>query len=220
MLSGEWRCSWSNADRQCSNYIWVINNLIAYQNAPYIRDLAVTNVYEVVWQTGKQERNSSCVDMQSKESNKNSVGRTHSIYHFHTSNIQQEKHTPIINAIVVSQHYSPNKIKFFLVSTTAQAWRKMIFNDSLIGKTYRFLCKKSISCSINILSIAPVYWLLNTCYQMLLFASNMNPYSHKTYLCITDKYENAYLSYICLHTYVTTPYPGYIWYRICRVAFY
>ena len=29
-LSGEWRCSWSSADRQCSNYIWVINNLIAY----------------------------------------------------------------------------------------------------------------------------------------------------------------------------------------------
>ena len=26
----EWRCSWSSSDRQCSNYIWVINNLIAY----------------------------------------------------------------------------------------------------------------------------------------------------------------------------------------------
>ena len=30
VLSGEWRCSWSSADRRCSNYIWVINNLIAY----------------------------------------------------------------------------------------------------------------------------------------------------------------------------------------------
>ena len=29
-LSREWRCSWSSADRRCSNYIWVINNLIAY----------------------------------------------------------------------------------------------------------------------------------------------------------------------------------------------
>ena len=29
MLSREWRCSWSSADRRCSNYIWVINNLIA-----------------------------------------------------------------------------------------------------------------------------------------------------------------------------------------------
>ena len=27
VLSGEWRC-WSSADRWCSNYIWVINNLI------------------------------------------------------------------------------------------------------------------------------------------------------------------------------------------------
>ena len=26
----EWRCSWSSADSQCSNYMWVINNFIAY----------------------------------------------------------------------------------------------------------------------------------------------------------------------------------------------
>ena len=26
MLSQEWRCSWSSADRRCSNYTWVINN--------------------------------------------------------------------------------------------------------------------------------------------------------------------------------------------------
>ena len=31
VLSREWRCSWSNAGRRCSNYIWVINNLIAYK---------------------------------------------------------------------------------------------------------------------------------------------------------------------------------------------
>ena len=30
VLRGEWKCSWSSADRRCSNYIWVINNLIAY----------------------------------------------------------------------------------------------------------------------------------------------------------------------------------------------
>ena len=30
VLSWEWRCSWSSADRRCSNYIWVINNFIAY----------------------------------------------------------------------------------------------------------------------------------------------------------------------------------------------
>ena len=41
VLSWEWRCSWSSADRRCSNYIWVINNFIAYQGAPYIRDFTV-----------------------------------------------------------------------------------------------------------------------------------------------------------------------------------
>ena len=30
MLSWEWRCSWSSADKRCSNYIWMINNFIAY----------------------------------------------------------------------------------------------------------------------------------------------------------------------------------------------
>ena len=46
VLSWEWRCSWSSADRRCSNYIWVINNLIAYQSASYIRDLRVIHVTE------------------------------------------------------------------------------------------------------------------------------------------------------------------------------
>ena len=41
VLSREWRCSWSSADRRCSNYIWVIDNLITYWGAYYIRDLTV-----------------------------------------------------------------------------------------------------------------------------------------------------------------------------------
>ena len=41
VLSREWRCSWSSADRRCSNYIWVIDNYIAYWGASYIRDLTV-----------------------------------------------------------------------------------------------------------------------------------------------------------------------------------
>ena len=41
VLSWEWRCSWSSADRRCSNYIWVINNFIAYKGAAYIRDFTV-----------------------------------------------------------------------------------------------------------------------------------------------------------------------------------
>ena len=41
VFSWEWRCSWSSADRRCSNYIWVINNFIAYWGASYIRDFTV-----------------------------------------------------------------------------------------------------------------------------------------------------------------------------------
>ena len=47
VLSREWRCSWSSADRRCPNYIWGINNLIAYKGATYIRDLTVC-IIEVI----------------------------------------------------------------------------------------------------------------------------------------------------------------------------
>ena len=46
-LSWEWRCSWSSADRRCSNYIWVINNLTAHKGATYIRDLMVNDAASV-----------------------------------------------------------------------------------------------------------------------------------------------------------------------------
>ena len=35
--SRKWRRSWSSADGRCSNYIWVINNSIAYLGASIIR---------------------------------------------------------------------------------------------------------------------------------------------------------------------------------------
>ena len=41
VLSWEWKCSWSSADSRCSNYIWVINNFIAYEGATYIRGFTV-----------------------------------------------------------------------------------------------------------------------------------------------------------------------------------
>ena len=44
MLRWQWRCSWSSADRRCSNYIWVINNFIAHQGATYIRGLTVIQI--------------------------------------------------------------------------------------------------------------------------------------------------------------------------------
>ena len=43
VLSREWRCSQSSADRRCPNYIWVINNSIAYKCASYIIDLTVVD---------------------------------------------------------------------------------------------------------------------------------------------------------------------------------
>ena len=41
VFSREWRCSWSSADRRCSNCSWLVNISIAYKGALYIRDLTV-----------------------------------------------------------------------------------------------------------------------------------------------------------------------------------
>ena len=45
VLSGEWRCSWSSANRRCSNYIWVINKCIAYYGATYIRGFRIDTFF-------------------------------------------------------------------------------------------------------------------------------------------------------------------------------
>ena len=42
VVSREWRCSWSSADRWCSNYISVIHKFIAYLGVAYIRGLTVS----------------------------------------------------------------------------------------------------------------------------------------------------------------------------------
>ena len=39
VLSRESRCSWSSANRRCSNYIWVINNAIEYKGLSYVKYL-------------------------------------------------------------------------------------------------------------------------------------------------------------------------------------
>ena len=56
VLSWECRCSWSSADRRCSNYIWVINKYIAYWGGSNIRDLTVhplevafTKWVKIIW---------------------------------------------------------------------------------------------------------------------------------------------------------------------------
>ena len=69
VLGQEWRCSWSSADRRCSNSAWVINNSIAYNSVSYIRGLTVTfctwlhqvscNMAWLSWQLGYQESNPS-----------------------------------------------------------------------------------------------------------------------------------------------------------------
>ena len=42
VLNQEWRCSWSSANRRCSDYIWVIKNFIAFPGATYITGLKGT----------------------------------------------------------------------------------------------------------------------------------------------------------------------------------
>ena len=56
VLSWEWRCSWSSADRRCSNYIWVINNFIANSDATYIRGLTVYRITDNTMQYNRYHK--------------------------------------------------------------------------------------------------------------------------------------------------------------------
>ena len=51
ILSRERRCSWSSADRRCSNYIWGISNFDADQGSAYIRCFTVVVLLdaEIPW---------------------------------------------------------------------------------------------------------------------------------------------------------------------------
>ena len=51
VLSREWRCSRSSADRRrCSNNIWVINNFIVYEDVSYIRGFYGILIAPTEWQ--------------------------------------------------------------------------------------------------------------------------------------------------------------------------
>ena len=51
-----WRCSWSSADRRLFNYICVINNFIAYLEAPYIRVLTLYALKTICTETDDLSR--------------------------------------------------------------------------------------------------------------------------------------------------------------------
>ena len=62
VLSILWRCSWSSADRRCSNYIWIINNYIAYNGASYIRCLTVFPIFTTIFYRKFHDSNGSSIN--------------------------------------------------------------------------------------------------------------------------------------------------------------
>ena len=55
VLSWVWKYSWSNANRGCFNYIWVINNFIANSDATDIRCLTVHTFKVTLYQMLRNE---------------------------------------------------------------------------------------------------------------------------------------------------------------------
>ena len=49
VLSRDWGCSWSGANKRCYNYIWMIYNVIVYYGASYIMGLMLGLVATVAW---------------------------------------------------------------------------------------------------------------------------------------------------------------------------
>ena len=56
-LNREWRCSWSSADRRCSNYIWVINDYIPYKGAFHIRGLTPVCMIHILSSSTRKDFN-------------------------------------------------------------------------------------------------------------------------------------------------------------------
>ena len=48
-LSWGWRCSSRSANRRCFNYIWVINNCLAYWGVSHIRDYTAFALFFISW---------------------------------------------------------------------------------------------------------------------------------------------------------------------------
>ena len=91
VLTREWRCSWSSADWRCSNYIWVIDNFIAYKGASYIRDLTVVNLQydEGLHYTAEYEAYLLTSNYPTKnKSNWNSLQHTKSSFAYRTKSFQ------------------------------------------------------------------------------------------------------------------------------------
>ena len=53
VLSREWRCSWSSADRRCSNYIWVITILLPTEMRLILEIWRSSQLYKI-YRTTKQ----------------------------------------------------------------------------------------------------------------------------------------------------------------------
>ena len=60
VLSREWRCSWSSADRRCSNCIWVINNFTAYKGVSYIRSVTANPFQDIPMSHNIRDMNNYC----------------------------------------------------------------------------------------------------------------------------------------------------------------
>ena len=166
MLSREWRYSWSSADRRCSNYIWVINNLIAFLSASYIRDLTVLH-----------KHSESIVDryksLKSRFFLRGSLA-TYCTYRYD----YLVKHWVLLRHGIYSIKYVPRQmmtnlyIRFPKFTCTTQSLKTIIESGTNIFKVICYLCSvyKSKMTYVNrkiliyTTSITPYYSLIYTTY--------------------------------------------------------
>ena len=112
MLSRKLRCSWSSADRWCSNYISVISNFIA-QGVTYIRGLTVCGIQpiEALWPIWFYASENWVISVSGNGKSHTCLVPCHNLNYRKTSNISHTKPQNLNVSCILVQLSSLNPLK-------------------------------------------------------------------------------------------------------------
>ena len=103
VLSQEWRCIWSYAYMGCTNYIWVINKVIACKGVSYIRGFRVHRL--LLW--------SSSIDNSSNWMKNGPVPSELQNWQVYIFNIEARTKGPTLSRQHFEAHFLDSKCSYF-----------------------------------------------------------------------------------------------------------
>ena len=150
MLSGEWRCSWSSTDRWCSNYIWLINNIIAYKSVTYIRCLTVHTIRSNMTQVYRKQNDRTI---------------TH-VINWPDSELTKDTPSPQLWAVCCIWGKLPYWNENHLYSVHHSRFHKLLLETTISNMPPYFFFFSILQWNVSpVLESDPIYWL-STCHTI------------------------------------------------------